>query len=74
MMPSEKAAYEMFELDLAYGRTGSVVIVKDIDCDKCHQKRTCMCIDTSDGEYGSVALCQACIKAAFSLEETDDAI
>ena len=58
------------EFEAGYERTGCITLEK-IECDNCHKIKNCICIDSSDGEYGPGNICENCIKKAFlSLELT----
>ena len=50
-----------------YGRHSVAEIISNerLTCDVCGQNVPCLSVDTSDGEYGYVSLCLACITAAF---------
>ena len=49
---------------LNYSRTGTAILKQDI-CDICSDKSTCLTVDTSDEEYGSVPICIYCINCVY---------
>ncbi len=42
--------------------TSGQIWIEKIVCNVCNQKKECICIDSSDGEYGEGAICFECIK------------
>ena len=31
-------------------------------CDLCNRKKVCLCFDSSDGEYSTIAICRKCFE------------
>lgn len=52
-----------------YGRDGSIDIF-NVVCDVCKEIGDCICIDSSEGEYGAGCICKKCIDDAFGRMET----
>ena len=49
---------------LCHSRSGEASIERDL-CDECGTVGDVLSVDTSDGEYGSVNYCLACIMKEF---------
>jgi hypothetical protein len=58
--------------ECSYGRTGEIWIDKK-NCNVCGFEAICLCVDSSEGEYGEGAICKNCIDKAFKnpIEEWD---
>ena len=50
--------------ELAYGRSGFMNL-EEAECSACHEHAVCITVDTSDGEYGTMAICQKCADSWF---------
>jgi len=57
-------AYEICEFEASYGYTGYINI-KTTFCDCCKEKLVCICIDSSEDEYGPGCICKICILKNF---------
>lgn len=55
-----------------YGRDGSIDI-SNVVCDVCKEIGDCICIDSSEGEYGAGTICKQCIDTAFENLKTQSA-
>ncbi len=66
---AKNTAIKLSREEAGYGRTKAVWVGVD-DCDACGQAcvRVLAC-DPSEGEYGPVRLCRACIVTAMGLEQ-----
>ena len=53
-----------------YERSGTILIDEN-ECKKCYKFKKCLCIDSSEGEYGPGNICKECIEEMFKecLEE-----
>ena len=51
----------VFVEDVAYGRSATVDYCPNAPCNRCDTRTVCLYIDSSDGEYGGVFLCRACL-------------
>ena len=51
----------VFVEDVAYGRSFTVEYCPCASCVRCNTRTVCLYIDSSDGEYGGVFLCRACL-------------
>lgn len=54
---------QICEFEASHCRTG-VIWIEEFNCDKCNKKRRCLCIDSSEGEYGEGSICFECIEEA----------
>ena len=48
----------------AYGRLGEIWLAKK-NCNVCGFEAVCLCMDSSEGEYGEGCICKNCIEEAF---------
>lgn len=53
-----------FKISGAWNRMLEAEAVQSF-CQRCHRENMCLVVDGSEGEYGEVALCEACISALF---------
>ena len=52
------------EIPLNYGLNGSIT-AQDGTCSLCGQDGRCLVVDGSDGEYGEIICCRACVEYCF---------
>lgn len=53
-----------------WDRRGTIYI--DVQkCDACHKEEMCLCIDSSEEEYGPGCVCKQCVLELFECVETD---
>lgn len=46
--------------------SGVTITVEPSQCDVCDQSSVCLGVDTSEGEYAKLLICEQCIKQAFA--------
>lgn len=56
---------EIVEFPGGYGRTGLIWVGENETCDVCQKSEFCICIDSSEAEYGAGRICRNCISDAF---------
>ena len=56
--------------EAGYGETGKIWLNTLEPCAVCKQSAVCLNIDSSDGEYGSGAVCKPCIDKLFKQFES----
>jgi len=55
---------EICEFEASHSRTGYINIETTI-CDCCKEELVCICIDSSEDEYGPGCICKRCILKSF---------
>lgn len=50
-----------YQFEAGYGRRGSIWF-EEAKCCVCNKIKMVLCIDNSEGEYGSGKICQECIQ------------
>jgi len=54
---------EICQFEAGWDYIGQIWIAKEI-CNACNQEKACVCIDSSEGEYGEGTICFECIDKA----------
>ena len=54
-----------------YNRRVQAWVQGAVTCRVCRQVKVCLCVDTSDGEYGPGEMCLDCVQAAFARFQED---
>lgn len=61
----------MITFNAKWNRAGTIKLERR-RCNGCRKRKLCLCIDSSEGEYGPGCICQDCVNELFAKNKTQE--